>query len=170
MRIYGVIAVIITALAFSYVKVSFADAASDVPEVDLNARNEKGEGTFKLVICDGPDYSSLKKSISISWNGQNVTVPPNPQGYVPCDFKGLILQAQYLINVMLVVGVVAALAGFSYAGFLYMKGDQGSLSMAHKIFPKIVWGFILMLTAWFIVYQILAWLTPDPNVYLNAVK
>ena len=69
------------------------------------------------------------------------------------------MQAQKLLNVMMVAGVLAALGGFAYAGFLYVKGTQEDLSRARKIFPKLALGFILMLTAWFIVYQILAWLT-----------
>lgn len=100
---------------------------------------------FKLLICDGPP---LPKT--------GVPIPPN---YVPCDFKGLMMQAQHLINIALVLGVVIAILSFTWAGALYVSGNPSKISDAHKIFPKIFWGFIIMLSAWFIVYQILNWLT-----------
>ncbi len=106
---------------------------------------------FKIVVCDGP------------------TLPPNlmkeatkdGKSYVPCDFNGIMLQVQHLINIMMVVGVFASIGAFSWAGALYISGNPKKKEEAHKIFPKIFTGFIIMLSAWFIVYQILSWLTDN---------
>jgi hypothetical protein len=78
------------------------------------------------------------------------------------------IEAQYLINVMIILGTLGALIGFAYAGYLYITGTQPNLAKAKGIFPKVFWGFILMLTAWFIVYQILSWLTGNAATYLGG--
>lgn len=119
--------------------------SQDVPPVDI-----KSSG-FKLVVCDGPE--GLR--------------PPGDLSYRACDFRGLMIQAQYLINVMIVLGVVAAILGFAWGGYLYITGTQGNIKKAKEIFPKLGIGFILMLTAWFIVYQILSWLTGNSS-YLSG--
>ncbi len=98
---------------------------------------------FQLVVCDGPRLPST------------VT---KPQGYRTCDFNALILLVQHLINIMIVVGVLAAILLFSFTGYLYISGTPSNITRAHSIFPKIFVGFIIMLSAWFIVYQILSWL------------
>lgn len=68
-------------------------------------------------------------------------------------------EAQHLINIMIVLGILAAIAGLCYMGFLYISGTLPNRERAKEMFPKIFWGFIIMLTAWFVVYQILGWLT-----------
>jgi len=103
---------------------------------------------FKLTVCDGPAEA-------------NITKDPN---YVPCDFNGLMKQIQHFIDIAIVLGVLAAIVGFTWSGWLYIKGNPGDIKKAHEIFPKVFIGFIIMLSAWFIVYQILAWLTDNPNL------
>ncbi len=97
---------------------------------------------FHLTVCDGPSLPG-----------------GNPTDYVPCDFNGAMLQVQHLINIAIVGGVLVAIFGFSYAGFLYIRGREADRTQASSMFQKIGIGFIIMLSAWFIVYQILAWLT-----------
>ena len=53
----------------------------------------------------------------------------------------------------------AAILLFTYAGYLFLTGKEGDRKKAYDVFPKVFWGFIIMLTAWFVVYQILNWLT-----------
>jgi hypothetical protein len=60
---------------------------------------------------------------------------------------------------MMVLGVFAAIILFTYAGYLMMTGKDSDRNKAKDIFPKIFIGFVIMLSAWFIVYQILDWLT-----------
>jgi hypothetical protein len=135
-------------------------AQGQVPAVNINqgpTSPSSPYGGFRLVICDGPTLPA------------NIPPPTNlGHDYVPCDFQHLMIQAQYLINVMIVLGVLGALIGFSYAGYLYMTGTQPNLAKAKSIFPNVFWGFILMLTAWFVVYQILSWLTGNAAAYLGG--
>ena len=107
---------------------------------------------FQLVNCDGPRLPTPEMTSTAS---QKLGHP-----YRACDFNGLMSQVQHLITAMIVLGVIAAMGGFIYAGVLYLSGEQNKIKMAKSIFPKVFWGFIIMLSAWFIVYQILSWLTP----------
>jgi len=121
---------------------------------------------FRLVICDGP--AALNKPSTHMINdgkGNNIVDPkwkadPN---FRACDFQGLMKQVQHLITVMLTLGVFVAIIGFSYAGFLYITGVPGNITRAHEIFKKVGIGFIIMLSAWFIIYQILGWLTGNSS-------
>lgn len=118
--------------------------------------------SFRIVICDGPrlpdstsqEIINLKEEYKKDLNGKE---------YIPCDFKGLMLQIQHLINIMMVLGVFVAIGVFTWAGYLYITGIKANIDKAHTIFPKVFFGFIIMLSAWFIVYQILSWLTNNPG-------
>jgi hypothetical protein len=114
-------------------------ATPDTPELNPN------NSAFKIVVCDGPEGAR----------------PSGDTKYVACDFNGVMLQIQHLINIMMVLGVFASIAAFSWAGWLYISGVPANKTKAHAIFPKIFTGFIIMLSAWFIVYQILSWLTDN---------
>lgn len=107
--------------------------------------------SFRIVVCDGP---TLPPSLMAE-------ATKGGKRYQPCDFKGLMLQVQHLINIMMVLGVFASIGAFSWAGWLYISGVPANKSKAHAIFPKIFTGFIIMLSSWFIVYQILSWLTDN---------
>jgi hypothetical protein len=106
---------------------------------------------FRLVVCDGPTLPTAEmiKSAEAELHRK----------YVPCDFNGLMRQVQHIINIMLVVGILAAIVGITYAGYLYIMGTQEGLKKARGMLPRMAGGFVLMLTAWFIVFQILHWLT-----------
>ncbi len=118
-----------------------AATASDVDKVNIS------DPEFQLSICDGPR-------------------PPNTPANsttVYCDFDGLILTVRRFINVMIVIGVIAAFGSFCYIGYLYITGTQENIKKAKSILPKIFFGFIIMLSAWFIVYQMLTWLGASPG-------
>ncbi len=133
-----------------------AQAQAATPPADSENINSSG---FRLMICDGPDLSHLTTPIKMTWNGQQIETKTNPQGYIPCDFNGAMMQIQHFINIAIIAGVLVAIAGFCYAGFLYISGKEANINKAKDIFWKLFIGFIIMLTAWFIVYQILSWLT-----------
>lgn len=101
--------------------------------------------TFRLLICDGPPLPD--------------SYPDKPANYIPCDFKGLMMQFQHFINIALVLGVVSAILLITWSGGLYVSGQPKNIDKARNIFPVVIKGFIIMLLAWFIVYQILEWLT-----------
>jgi hypothetical protein len=144
----------------SNITVVLADQTSN--NVDLNVNLNQGPtkdkepfGAFQLVKCDGPTlppsvYTAAFKSDYVKKYGHE---------YIACDFRHLMQQAQFLINVMITLGVAVAIVGFAYAGWLYVTGVEKNITRAKGIFPKLGLGFILMLTAWFIVSQILTWLT-----------
>ena len=136
-------------LAHSNVQAATDPAVSD-PKADPTKSN------FQLVWCDGPDLSSQPDLLSAAQ-------AKNGGSYTPCDFAGALQQVQHLINIAMVIGVLAAILLFSYSGYLLVSvsftGDQGSVKKAHDIFKKVAIGFVIMLAAWFIVYQLIAWLT-----------
>lgn len=142
---------LIIVVMISFIDVYYVNAQikNYVPpqSVNINDKDSQGRGIFKFIACDGPAIPDA---------------PPDPN-YIPCDFKGLMRQVQHFINILLVGGVLAAIFGFSWAGYLYITGKPNNISKATSMFPKIAGGFILMLSAWFIVYQILSWLTDNPG-------
>lgn len=127
------------------------------PVLDLN------NSAFKLVVCDGPENLGRvdeKGSVNLKLKPDGKSYMYDvKEGYIPCNFKGAMMQVQHLINVMTIVGVFAAIAMFCWAGGLYITGKPANITKAHAIFPKVFGGFIIMLSAWFIVYQVLSWLT-----------
>ena len=140
------VSIIVFSCAFSpTLQVARAQMAS----IPAESENINSSG-FRLTICDGPTIPK----------GGNVPTPTNlGHPYVPCDFTGLMMQVQHLINIAIILGVLVAIIGFCYMGYLYITGTEKNIGEAKKIFPYLFWGFIFMLTAWFIVYQILSWLT-----------
>jgi hypothetical protein len=150
--------VLMSSSALTLFSSSQAYAQSQIP--DRENPNSRG---FRIVICDGPEGLG---HINPATGGTDLT--KNPDGtfkykldpnYTPCDFKGIMKQVQHIINLMFIVGVLAAIVMTTFAGYLYITGSQENIKRAKSIFPKLAGGFALMLTAWFIVYQILHWLT-----------
>ena len=109
---------------------------------------------FRLLICDGP-------AELIHYNPESRAIEPGytNKDFIPCDFQGLMMQIQHLINIAMTLAILLAISGLIYAGYLYATGTPANISKAHEIFPSLAKGFIIMLSAWFIVYQILSWLT-----------
>lgn len=136
---------------------------SQNPSLNVPIVTNPNNSAFKIVICDGPDMNGSKNT------NPNLEVqlfdsdgePAGTRPYVVCDFNGAMLQVQHLINIMMVLGVLVAIVMFSYAGGLYITGKPANIEKAHAIFPKVFFGFIIMLSAWFIVYQILSWLAKN---------
>ncbi len=108
---------------------------------------------FKLVVCDGPTLPTVDML-----QAENTRLN---REYVPCDFYGVMSEVRHLINIAIILGVLGAVLGFTYAGFLYVTGVPAKISRAREIFQKVFVGFIIMLSAWFIVFQILSWLTDN---------
>ncbi|OHA16612.1 MAG: hypothetical protein A3C79_01660 [Candidatus Taylorbacteria bacterium RIFCSPHIGHO2_02_FULL_45_28] len=130
----------------------------------LEPSTNPNSSAFRIAVCDGP---SLPKDVTGAYTQFSIKTMAefkaanNNRDYVPCDFDAVILLVQHLINIMMVLGVLVAILMLSYAGLLYISGQKAKIDKAHSIFPKIFLGFIIMLSAWFIVYQILSWLTDN---------
>jgi Type IV secretion system pilin len=150
----------------AYVRASGTNTSNTLTSgQDANADPTKS--TFKIVVCDGPDISGLSSAT------QNAILKEAGKSsmsqYVACDFNGAMKQVQHLINILLVLGVFAAIVLFTYAGYLLMNGKEKDREAAKAIFPKIFFGFIIMLSAWFIVYQVLSWLTGSGSVFTKLL-
>ena len=75
---------------------------------------------------------------------------------VDCDFNALMTLINRVINFILYVSIPLAAISFSYAGYLYLSaaGNTSKIEEAHKIFGKVLIGFVFILSAWLIVYAI----------------
>lgn len=137
--------------ALSVLAPSFAAAQTQpVDSVDLNS------SSFSIVVCDGPHNPQGDAPVNIV-NDQGQVTGTRP--YVVCDFNYAMFQIQHLIDIGIVLGVVVAILLFLYAGFLHITGVPANITKSYDIFKKVGIGFIIILSAWFIVYQIIAWLT-----------
>jgi hypothetical protein len=110
---------------------------------------------FRISVCDGPTIPASQPEVLAKAQADL------DHTYVACDFNAVILLIQHLINIMMVVGVLAAIVMFAYAGLEFISGQKAKIDKARSIFPKVFVGFIIMLSAWFIVFQILSWLTDN---------
>lgn len=88
--------------------------------------------------------------------------PEDPSQKVPnglnCNsWNDLIGVIQFLINNALIVATFLATISFAWAGWLYLtsNGDTGQVQKAHKIFTKVIQGFIFMGLAYLLVRTIL---------------
>lgn len=81
-----------------------------------------------FIICDGPD----------------------------CDFADLAKLVGILINDLIIISTFIATGLFVYAGFrlLISGGDEGAMRDAKAIIGKVIRGYIVILTAWLVVYTI----------------
>lgn len=87
----------------------------------------------------------------------------------PCNFNKLIELAKGIIDFLVLASIPLATISFMYAGFLYLTagGDTSKVKQAHSIFWKVLWGFIIILSAWLIVDLILKAFLTDDYSFLN---
>jgi hypothetical protein len=76
---------------------------------------------------------------------------------VQCDFTDFMTELNRIINLLLYVITLLAIASFIYAGFklLFSGGNESALKDAKSIFGKVVLGIIIAFLAWTIVHFIL---------------
>ena len=100
-----------------------------------------------LVPCGDESYAPGEKV-----NGKDVggTVKN------PCKFEDLLKLVSNIVDFLIITGTAVAALSFGYAGFLMMtaNGEMGKIEEAKAIFGKVMTGFIIMLSAWLIVYAI----------------
>ena len=149
--------IILTIFSLSFLNIFTANAQGVQTLTSPNNTENPTQSSFQLTVCDGPDISSLPQSVQqqlVQQAGKS-----SISQYHACNFNTAMIQIQHLIDIAMVLGVFAAIVLFTYAGFLMITGKEDDRKKAKDIFPKIFIGFIIMLSAWFIVYQILSWLT-----------
>ena len=136
--------------------------------VFAQASEDPSSTGFKIISCDGPDLKTQPAVMSI-WQAKH-----QGQVYVPCDFAGALGQIQHIINICIIVGVLVALLLFSYAGYLYVSvaitGKKDNINQAKEIFKKAVIGFVIMLVAWAIIYQLLSWISSNQAAATALLK
>jgi len=81
-----------------------------------------------LIVCDGPN----------------------------CTFDSLILLIRKIIDFLILISVPLASISFAWAGFLLISsgGSEEKKNKAKEIFSKTAIGFIIVLSAWLVVYFI----------------
>lgn len=99
------------------------------------------------------------------------------EGIISCDgsncgFSDVLATIQNIINYLIIIGSVFAAISFIYAGFLYLfsMGNSGKISQATEIFKKVAIGYIIMLSAWLIVYSIEKAILSDTQLENSLLK
>ncbi len=92
----------------------------------------------------------------------------NPGASDECNFDQLVALIQRVITYIMVMSVPLASIVFAWAGFKYLTaaGNMSQIQEAHSIFRKVLFGFIIVLSAWLIVYGITSVLLRDSSYSL----
>lgn len=99
-----------------------------------------------LVTCDGV----------VEKDAQGRQIDPSQK---TCNFNELIKQINHIISWLFGISLSIAIVFLAYGGILYMTGTEGNITQAKGIFSSVGWGFIIMLSAWLVIYTLLNWLT-----------
>ena len=119
------------------------------------------------------NFSRIAVPITLLLILASVFIPfySSAQGLVPCngpdcDYGKLIELAKNIINYLILFTIPLAAIAFAWAGFTFITaaGNESKISKAKEIFWKVSWGFIIVLTAWMIVYLITQALLSDTYV------
>lgn len=114
--------------------------------------------------------SAFSTNLIVCGTSANSVPPPPPGTSHPCDFNDLVTLAVNFVNFLITYSFLVAVISFSYAGFLYLtsQGNPGQISKAHGIFKTTAIGFLIVLSAWLIVYAITgSLLNPTFNPLIN---
>ena len=74
----------------------------------------------------------------------------------PCGWSDFITLLNNITNYLIILGAAFSAIAFGWAGFMMMTagGEMSKIEKAKSIFGKVLVGFIIMLSAWLIVYAI----------------
>jgi hypothetical protein len=91
---------------------------------------------------------------------------------VKCDFDMFIKLINNIIN--WIIGIATSIFTISaiYGGFLYMNSGEnpGNKTKAKDILLNTLYGFIIILVSWLIVYTLLTYLAPGNSSLLKFIK
>jgi len=107
------------------------------------------------LVQTAPVYAVLDYSGLVQCDG--VTTDSEKGRQKVCNFQALINMANYIIKWIFRLTIPIFVALIAYAGFLYMTPKEENRKTASKMLWAGVWGFVIMLCAWFIVTTILGW-------------
>lgn len=74
-----------------------------------------------------------------------------------CGWNELLQVVRNVINFVILLAAPCAALAFMWAGVLYFTaaGNESQIKKAHTIFTKVLIGFVIVLSAWLIVWTIL---------------
>lgn len=124
--------------------------------------------TFFLVFSIFPIFSNAqnfdsKGNVILDYGGlvkcDGVTSPTKdePERQKECNFQALISMANSIIKWVFRLTIPIFIALMAYGGFLYMTPNPSNRATANKMLWAALWGFVIMLCAWFIVTTLLDW-------------
>jgi hypothetical protein len=91
---------------------------------------------------------------------------------VKCDFDMFIKLINNIIN--WIIGIATSIFTISaiYGGFLYMNSGEnpGNKTKAKDILLNTLYGFIIILVSWLIVYTLLTYIAPGNSSLLKFIK
>ncbi len=102
------------------------------------------------------DYSGLVKCDGV------VNELVEPDRNISCNFYNLIVIINQLINWAFTLSLPVVAGMFAYAGYLHISGSETDLKRSREIMKNAIIGFIIALTAWFIVTTLVDWIK-NPN-------
>ena len=89
-------------------------------------------------------------------------VPCGSLGEPVCDFNFFVLMINNIINwIISIAGVIFAIS-LIYGGYIYLTsaGDTGKQGKAKEVLSNTLYGFVIILVSWLIIYTILNVLVP----------
>jgi hypothetical protein len=89
----------------------------------------------------------------------------------PCNFNAFMTLIKNGIFDLVLISTLIVVFMLVYAGFklLTSQGNTAAYTDVKKIFGKVVWGYVIVLAAWLIVYTITgALLNSDANFLLGG--
>jgi len=103
-----------------------------------------------------PTVSAFSTNLIVCGTSPTSVPPPPPGTSHPCDFADLVTLGANFVSLLIVYSVPIAVISFIYAGVLYLtsQGNPGQISKAHGIFKTTAVGFVIVLSAWLVVYAI----------------
>ena len=107
-----------------------------------------------LVKCDGAVSKEYDKNGVATGN----LAPGEEARNKPCDFAALMDTINYIIKWVFGLTIPIFIGMCAYAGILYMTPNSTNRASANKMLWTGIKGFILMLSAWFIVSTLVDWL------------
>ncbi len=90
----------------------------------------------------------------------------------PCDFDDAVAMINGIINWIIGIAGIIFTITLIYAGFLYLTSgdDSGKRGKANSMLWNTVIGFVIILTAWLIVYTLLHALVPEGSSIFRFIK
>jgi hypothetical protein len=84
----------------------------------------------------------------------------------PCGFNDAVTLVSNIISFLIYAGMVLSGIAFIYVGWLYLSagGDSGKVKQAKDILWKVIWGFVIMCSAWLLVKTIAGIFVEDAGI------